>query len=329
MISLNQVLDMNNAKFAVVFDTNSYRNLIRETSIENIEVSITQLKEKEARKNIMAKATPVVGLEMLANLSGPGKSLHYDECLKGLIAMANHCYEMTENTIHIIPHPYLHITSNFFDVSPPAVELISRNMAGVIGDFKYDHLKAIEGHNISETFSKLKGNIDSEEPRWINEVEGFVEVARREVLKMDPSIKPKDMRNKMLEFIDSGLFVPRISMDIIFSIAKSLQIKMTEYEHVTKGYMLPRIFPFSVVFYQWICHRIVAEKIDLQNRKSQQTRWNWRWDYEVSFLMNNHLLDGRIVLLITSDKDMTKMLQKYGYGRRVMDINKYLGFLNS
>ena len=35
---------------------------------------------------------------------------------------------------------------------------------------------------------------------------------------------------------------------------ESLQIKMTKYEHVTKGYILPQTFPFSVGFYQWICH---------------------------------------------------------------------------
>ncbi len=319
---------MNSDKFAVVFDTNSYRNLIRETVIEDIEASIAQIKEKEARKNIMAKATPAVASEMLANLAGPGKSPHYDECLKGLIAMANHCCEEAENTMHIIPLPYLHLTINFFETSHPYGELITKNMAGVIGDFKIDYLKAVEGHLLKETFTKLKDYIDGEEPRWIREVESFVEVARREVLKLDPAIKPKDLRKKMLEFIDSGLFVPRISMAIIFSIAKSLQIRMTGEEHATKGYILPQMFPLSVAFYQWICQRIVIDNIDLQNKRSRQTRWNWRWDYEVSFLMNDHLLNERIVLLVTSDKDMTKMLQKYGYGGRVMNLHKYLEFLD-
>jgi hypothetical protein len=198
MNSQNQLSDMNSEKFSVVFDTNSYKNLIRGTAIEDIEASIGQLKEKEARKNIMAKATPVVASEMLANLAGPGKSLHYDECLKGLIAMANHCCEEAENTMHIIPLPYLHITIDFFDASPPAVELITRNLAGVIGDFKYDYLKTIEGHQFADTFAKLRAYIDGEEPRWIREVESFVELARREELKSDPSINAKDLRDKML-----------------------------------------------------------------------------------------------------------------------------------
>lgn len=320
---------MNSEKFAVVFDTNSYRNLIRDTCIEDIEASIAQLKEKEARKNIMAKATPVVASEMLANLAGQGKSPHYDECLKGLIAMANHCCEEAENIMHIISLPYLHLAINFFEVSPPYAELLARNMAGVIGDFKIDYLKAVEGHLLKETFTKLKDYIDGEEPRWIREVESFVGLARHEALKSNPSINGKDLRDKMLEFIDSGLFVPRISMAIIFSLAKSLQIRMSGEEHATKGWILPQMFPLSVAFYQWICRRIVMDNIDLQNKRSQQTRWNWRWDYEVSFLMNDHLLNGRIVLLVTSDKDMTRMLQKYGYGGRVMNLEKYLEFLDS
>ena len=230
--------------------------------------------------------------------------------------------------MHIIPPPYLHLTINFFEVSPPAVELITKNMAGVIGDFKIDYLKAIEGHQIAETFINFRDYIDVEEPRWIKEVESFVELARREALKSDPSITGKDLRDNMLEFIDSGLFVPRISMAIIFSIAKSLQIKMRGEEHASKGNVLPQMFPLSVAFYKWICRRIVIDNIDLRNKRSRQTRWNWRWDYEVSFLINDHLLNGRKVLLVTSDQDMTKMLQYYGYGGRVMNLHKYFEFLD-
>ncbi len=319
---------MSSENFAVVFDTNSYRNLILNTSVADIKADIAQLKEREARRNIMALAAPVVALELLANLSGPGKSLHYDDCLKALVAMANHCYAPTESQFHSVPPPYVHIIHNFFDVPLSAVEFISKNIVSVIGDFKEDYAKAVEGHHFNNTFKILKHYIDNEEARWVAEVENHVEEVRRKVLELDPSVDPKKLRKKMLEFIGSGLFVPMISMALIFAIAQSLKIKMTGQEHSSKGFMLPRIFPLSVGFYQWICYRVVADNIDLKNKVSRQKRWNWRWDYEVSFLINDLLLNGRKILLVTSDKDMTKMLQNYGYGERVMTLDKYLGFLN-
>ncbi len=318
---------MLNEKFSVVFDTNSYRNLVMNKPIDEVSVYINQLKEKEALKNIIAYAVPVVGTEMLANLAGPGKSPHHYDCLKGLIAMAEHCYDDSENLIHLVPYSYLNITQNFFEIMPHNVALINGNLIAVIGDFKVDYAKALEGHEAKGTFRDLKRYVDAQERAWVGEIENYIEGARHEVLKFHPSIEPKHVRTKLLEYIDSGLFVPFISMSIIFEVARSLQKRLTEKEHTTMGYLLPQIFPLSVGFYQWICHKIVEDNIDMQSKKSREKRWNWRWDYEISFLMNQFRLNERKVLLITADKDVRKMLEQYGYGDRVMDLRAYLEFL--
>lgn len=114
---------MTNEQYAVVFDTNSYRDLIAHKNADEVEEYIEQVKIKEARKNIIGPGTTVVGTELLANLAGPGKSPHYESCLKGLIAMANHIFEEKKDVLHIIPHPYVHITKNFFDMVAPEIEL--------------------------------------------------------------------------------------------------------------------------------------------------------------------------------------------------------------
>lgn len=75
-------------------------------------------------------------MELLANLAGTGKSPHYDDCLKALIAMGNHCFDKQGDVLHIIPYPYFQIAKNFFDIGPPEIELRTKNMAGVIGEFK-------------------------------------------------------------------------------------------------------------------------------------------------------------------------------------------------
>jgi hypothetical protein len=319
---------MTNEKYAVVFDTNSYRNLIAHKHAAEVEDYIEQVKIKEARKNIVGFGTTVVGMEMLANLAGAEKSSHYEDCLKGLIAMANHCFNEQENVLHVIPHPYIHITQNFFDVVPPVMELRAKNMAGVIGDFKYDYAKAAEYHGTGSTCRELKNYIDDEEPRWVSEINYLIEAARQAVLKEYPEISDKQLHKNLLEYIDSGLFVPRVSMAIIFGVANSLGIQMNEKEHPFKGYFLPQVFPFSVRFYQWVCHRIVEGNIDMQAKRSREKRWNWRWDYEVSFLINDNPISDRQLLLVTSDRDMIRMLQEYGYEKRVMDLTAYLAFLN-
>lgn len=314
-------------QYAVVFDTNSYRNLVLDQPIDGIQTFIAQLKKKEAAKNILPELIPVVGMEMLAHLADPDKELHYDACLKGLIGMANHCSDKEKMTLHLVPHTYIHLAQVFFDIIPSYARLISENMAGVVADFNDEYLKAVEGHRLKDTFNVLKDYIDREESRWIGEVLHCVEVVRAEVLKQQPSIDRKNLRAQMLAFIDSGLFVPTISMAIMYSIAQSLGVRMSGEEHVFKGSMLPQTFPLAVTFYQWICRRIVADDLNLHTKKSRQTRWNWRWDYEVSFLINDHRLKDRKVLLVTSDKDMTNMLGHYGYGERVMDLAAYLKML--
>lgn len=319
---------MNPERYVVVFDTNSYRNLIRHKKLGEVKEYIEQIRLKEASKNIVAYATPVVGMEMMVNLAGPGKGVHYDDCLKGLVAMANHCIDETKKVIHTIPHQFLHVAQNFFDVSVPRIELISKNMALVIADFRDEYLMAEEGHQLKGTFTDLKKYVDGEERQWVDDINNYIEAVRLEVSKKYPSLDPKQERIKMLEYIDSGLFVPFIALKIIFSIAQFLQMPMTAEEHAYKGYILPRVFPFSVLFYQWICHRIVNDNIDMQNKRSRNTRWNWRWDYEVSFLINDHPLANRYLFLVTSDGDMTKMLHEYGYKEKVMDLDTYLGFLD-
>lgn len=318
---------MTNQRYAVAFDTNSYRNLVANKHAAEVEAHIQQIKVKESRKNIIGLATTVVGTEMLANLAGPGKSSHYEDCLKGLIAMANHCFEEEADVLHIIPHPYVHIAKNYFGMVPPEIELRGKNMAGVIGDFKVDYAKAAEYHVNGATCTDLKNYVNGEEARWVNEISHIIELARQAVLKEYPKISDKQLRKNLLEYIISGLFEPRVSLAIIFSVAKSLGIRMTAEEHTFKGYYLTQDFPFSVQFYQWVCHRIVEGNIDMQAKRSREKRWNWRWDYEVSFLINDNPISDRQLLLVTADGDITKMLQEYGYEKRVMDLTAYLAFL--
>jgi hypothetical protein len=59
---------MNRDKFAVVFDTNCYLKLIRETAIEDIEATIAQIKEKKTVRILWRK--PLLRLLRICLLVG-------------------------------------------------------------------------------------------------------------------------------------------------------------------------------------------------------------------------------------------------------------------
>ena len=98
-------------KYAVVFDTNSYREFVR--GKKDIISDIEKLKELEAKKNIQAYSHIIVGMEMLANLVEGEDGVNYNDCLNGIRAMSNHCYDGTAKA-HELSLIFICILPNHF-----------------------------------------------------------------------------------------------------------------------------------------------------------------------------------------------------------------------
>jgi len=69
---------MATAKIAVVFDTNSYRQLVMGQSTEMVKAKIKTIREQEAAKGIEAFGILIVGMEMLNNLVEGDKGFNYE-----------------------------------------------------------------------------------------------------------------------------------------------------------------------------------------------------------------------------------------------------------
>jgi len=316
-------------KTAVIFDTNSYRNFVIGKNTATVLSDVENLRKKEANKDIIAFGSQVVGMEMLANLAEGPAGFNYTDCLNGVIAMAHHCYDEVGLGPRIIPHPYLHITRSFFGVIPPVIEQRSKNLGGVIADFKDDYSKAELHHQSANTFQDIKNYIDKEEADFSTNITDLIDGARQEILNKHPRIAPKQLRTKLLDYIDNGPFEPFVAMAIVFAVAQTLQIQLPQQDGIKKAFSLNVNFPLSVGFYTWISHKIVADNIDMQSKASKEKRWHWRWDYEVSFLISEHTIDQRETILVTADGDITEMLQEFGYTSRVMTLPEYLSFLDT
>lgn len=315
-------------KFAVVFDTNSYRQFVTGKTTSQVLKDVTDLKISEAKKSIQAYGIMVVGMEMLANLSEGEGGFNYKDCLNGVIAMGNHCLDDHLNRPRIIPQPYLHLTHSFFGTVPSEIETRAKNMAGVVDDLRIDVAKAIEHHKKSGTFEQIKEYVNNEEIKFSTDIIDLIDGARQEILRKHPKIAPKQLRTKLLDYIENGPFEPFVALAIIYAVSVTLQLQLPKDESIKRAMSMHLEFPLSVGFYKWICSKIVSDSIDMQSKTSKEKRWNWQWDYQVSFLISPHTLDNREVILVTSDGDMTEMLNDFGFQNKVLTIKEYLEFLN-
>jgi hypothetical protein len=318
---------MGSKEIAVVFDTNSYRNFVRGMSSDEVLEVIGDLKRVESKKNICPFGITIVGLEMLANLCEGDLGFNFKDCLNGLIAMSNHCYDEKDNEPRIVSPPYLNLTRSFFNMVPKNYEDGVKNIAGVIHDFKIDYKKALEHHEKTSTFLKIKNYFDKEELQFSTEIIKLIDSAKTEVRTKYPRIDSRQFRIKLLDFFVNGPYEPLIAIAIIYEIALSLQIQLQKIETLDMAKSMHQEFPLSVGFYKWISYKIIEGNIDMQSKTSKEKRWNWLWDYQVTFLINNHTIDNKDVILVTSDKDIIEMLDSFGYKNKVLTLTEYLDYI--
>ncbi|MCC9020423.1 hypothetical protein [Flavobacterium lipolyticum] len=314
-------------EYAVIFDTNSYRYLVNEKTEEQQKTSLAEIKTLEQKKNIIPYASVIVGMEMLANLTESDYGFNFKDCLNGVKTMATHCQEDDGETLRIFPHAALHITKSYFNFIPTELEDRVRNLGGVINDLKKDSKSAVKTHRERNTFDDIKQYIDGEEATFSSQITILIEGVRQEIINKHPKIAKKQLRAKLLDYIENGVFEPLMAFAVILAVSSKYQIQLPESEVINRAFSLNIEFPLSVGFFRWVAYKIVNDDIDMSSKTSREKRWNWVWDYHVSFALNESTLSGREIIIVTSDKDMTEMVGDFGYSNKVFTLTEYIEFL--
>jgi len=312
---------------AVFFDTNSYRGFVTGKTPTQVVQDTNNLRVKEAAKDIKQFGVMIVAIEMLANLAAGSSSFGYNDCLNGVIAMARHCWDDANSEPRMVPPPYLHIAHSFFSSRIPSEEQKVLEVGGVLRDFVYDPIGAETHHATASTYANVKTYVDGEEASFSSLLTSLISGLEAHVKATNPKADAKTRRNILLQFIDKGSFEPMIAETLITEIAQRLKLALPQPEITSRAAALNQEFPVASGFFKWVCYQIVANNINMNSKKSVKSRWNWLWDYQVSFMLSNHTIDNRHVLLVTSDGDMTKMLNDLGFGHNVLTLEQYLNLL--
>jgi hypothetical protein len=157
----------------------------------------------------------------------------------------------------------------------------------------------------------------------------LIEGVKQAILSKHPRIDRKNLRLKMLDYIENGAFEPMIAIAIITAASITLNKPLTGDQIFEKAKNMNLELPLSVGFYRWICYKIVHDSINMQSKTSKVKRWNWMWDYHVSFPISDNTLNNREITLITSDADIITLLKDFGYTNRVMQLSDYLNYIDN
>ena len=311
-------------KTSVFFDTNSYRQIVLDKCESEITKLFVDIKIAENKLNIEPISTQIVNLELMANLVEEENGVNYQNCLESLRFLTNHCFDLEKMEIRVSAPPFLQISAMMFGALPINFDKQSKQFTNLLKSFiEFDNKPKIS----EEFYEFVKINLTKHEEQFSNSIIALLEVARFAIKKIYPKSDPKTQNRKLLEHFKSEAYCDNLSLKLLKIVAEKLEINLDEQEFKKRAHFLKTQLPLSVSFIQWVLLKIIENNIDMTNKKSKAKRWNWVWDYQISFLISQSRINDGNIILVTSDAEIVKIIHDYNLGEKVMDIKEYLSFL--
>lgn len=313
---------------AVIFDTNSYRTLVRGKNTDAVLTQIAKIRELEESKNIKAMCSVFTGYELLPYLSNIVESQSYKECFNSIIALGNHCWDNTTNPVGIIsiPQTSLLVTNTFFSgARNTETETLNTNLIGLIQKVKLEGEITVNQHK--SIFKKISQDIPVKEKDFADRIAFLISAVQQVVLYTNRTNNKRLIRKRTIDALNSEEFRIVMAKALLAIYASTVNINLTENELIKVAIILNEKFPIIAGFHTWVCHEVYKKDINLQSKSSKKERWNWLWDAEIASVISESTIGGRETWLITGDKPLTEVLMKHGYENRVMTLEKYLSYI--
>ena len=313
---------MNN-KVSVFFDTNSYRKLVLNKNADELTELLRLIKSSEQKKFVEPISTLTVNLELTANLVEGAEGANYQNCLRGIQFLTQHCYDSNLNRIRIAALPFIQISAMIFGALPIDFEKDSKNISRKFENFMFFY----EVPNMSESFYRwIKSTLKRQEREFANSLTGWVKAAKFGSEQIYPNMDVKSRKRKIIEYFRSDEYAQKLSVNSVKIVGEKLGIELDEEEYQKRGYFLKSTLPVASSFFQWVIGEVIERNIDLDSKKSRSKRWNWIWDYQIAFLISESTISDGETLLVTSDKEIIEILSRSGLDTKVMKIEEYLDF---
>tara|TARA_R110001583_G_scaffold29917_1_gene104004 strand:+ start:75 stop:1040 length:966 start_codon:yes stop_codon:yes gene_type:complete len=316
---------MLNQKTSVFFDTNSYRQIVRNKNSKELSELFSLIQSAEKENNIEPISTLTVNLELSANLVEGENGINFENCLNGLRFLTNHCFDPEKEIIRIASFPFFQISAMMFGALPIDFDKSSKRISK-----HFEIFKSFEKEpNLSKEFYEfVKTTLTKHEQDFSNSLSGLIKAANKGMEHIYPKMDNKSRKRKLIEYFKSDSYAQNLSVKSLKIVSEILGVKLDDQEFQNRAYFLRKELPISTAFFQWILCEIIQKNIDMNSKNSKSKRWNWLWDYQISFLISQNTINEGKMILVTSDQEMIQILEQNGLKNNVMEIDQYLKFLN-
>lgn len=316
---------MTNQKTSVFFDTNSYRQIVRNKNSTELSELFRLIQSAEKEKNIEPISTLTVNLELSANLVECKNGINFENCLNGLRFLTKHCFDSEKQIIRIASFPFFQISAMMFGALPIDFDKSSKRISKHFETFKSFEKEP----NLSKEFYEfIKLTLSKHEQDFSNSLTGLIKAANYGMEQIHPKMDKKSRKRKLIEYFKSNSYSQHLSVQSLKIVSEILGIELDNQEFQNRAHFLRKELPISSAFFQWILCEIIQKDIDMTSKNSKAKRWNWLWDYQISFLISQNTINEGKMILVTSDKEMIEILNENGLENNVMEIDQYLEFLN-
>ena len=149
----------------VIFDTNAYRELTYDKTIDETILLIEAIRLKEVSKNMIAFASTIVWHELFSHLADPNDKA-FDNCYRALIASYLHSNIENIGKRRIIADADSLLASSLFDYFDPRSESLILEFDKIIGEI-YHNPNWQNDVKYSHYFSIIKTATDKDENNFL------------------------------------------------------------------------------------------------------------------------------------------------------------------
>ena len=304
-----------------IFDVNAYRQLTYGKDIDESISIMEKIKSLEDKKKLQAYCSPFVPVE-----------LAYHLCDSNDPAFANCKSALVANYIHTSP------SSNSFRLLAEKESLV---MAFLFNVRQHPHKNLIESIFKMATDLIDDHSNDPSNSSYCSLIESSVKMAEQDFIdnvllalkEIDPNFdgietfkNNKEGRKVALSSLENSGHALKIAFGLVLSAHRELEIDPNHEDIDRMTIDILRIFKAPIKFYHKLLYKLVmASKI---NMHSKGGKWgNWFWDIEHTFSVTNSLIDSRIPIMVSNDKQLYDNLLEVYDSDRVYKLDEYLEYI--